>query len=43
MILENDKCCVEITIDESYKLDSADNGYDDAVFNPFEYGSGVRL
>lgn len=37
MILENDKCCVEITIDESYKLDSADNSYYDAVFNPHNY------
>lgn len=37
MILENEKCCVEIQIDETYTVDSADNRYYDVILNPCHY------
>lgn len=38
MTLENEKCHVEIQIDETYTVGSADNRRYDAVFNPCHYG-----
>ena len=37
MVLENDICVVEIDVDETYTLDSADNRYYDEVLNPSNY------
>lgn len=37
MVLENEKCCVEIKIDESYTVDSTDNRHYDVVLNPCNY------
>ena len=37
MFLENEKCCIEIKIDECYTIDSTDNRYYDIVLNPCHY------
>lgn len=37
MVLENETCCVEIKIDKTYTVDSADNRYYDVVLNPCHY------
>lgn len=37
MVLVNEKCCVEIKIDETYTIDSTDNRYYDVVLNPYNY------
>lgn len=37
MVLENEKCCIEITIDKTYTVDSADNRHYDVVLNPCKY------
>ena len=37
MVLENEKCSIEIKIDESYTVDSADNRHYDVVLNPGNY------
>lgn len=40
MVLENEKCCIEIKIDKTYTVDSADNRYYDVVLNPCHYKRG---
>lgn len=37
MVLVNEKCCVEIKIDQTYTVDSTDNRYYDVVLNPCNY------
>lgn len=37
MVLENEKCCIEIKVDETYTVGSADNRYYDIVLNPCQY------
>lgn len=37
MVLENEKCCIEIKIDETYTLDSTDNRHYDVTLNPCNY------
>lgn len=37
MILENEKCHIEIKIDETYTVDSADNRHYDVTLNPGHY------
>lgn len=34
MVLQNEKCYIEISIDETYTLDSTDNRLYDIVLNP---------
>lgn len=34
MVLENENCCVEIKVDETYTVDSTDNRQYDVVLNP---------
>lgn len=37
MVLENEKCCIEIKTDEIYIVDSTDNRHYDVVLNPCNY------
>ena len=37
MVLENENCCVDIKIDETYTVDSTDNRHYDVVLNPCNY------
>lgn len=37
MVLENEKCHIEIKIDKTYTLNSADNQHYDIVLNPCQY------
>lgn len=37
MYLENEKCSIEIIVDKSYIIDSADNRYYDVILNPGKY------
>lgn len=37
MVLENEKCCIKINIDETYTVDSMDNRHYDVVLNPCNY------
>lgn len=37
MVLENEKCCIEINIDETYTVDSTDNRPYDVVLNPCHF------
>lgn len=37
MVLENAKCCIEIKVDETYTVDSADNRHYDVVLNPCNF------
>ncbi|MBQ3010224.1 MAG: hypothetical protein IJA20_05940 [Methanocorpusculum sp.] len=38
MVIENERCRIEITVDTTYAVDSADNRYYDVVLNPCQYG-----
>lgn len=37
MVLENENCCVEIKVDETYTVDSTDNRHYDVVLNPCNF------
>ena len=37
MILENEKCYIELSIDETYTDNSTDNRHYDVVLNPCNY------
>ena len=37
MILENSNCIIEISIDETFTVDSTDNRYYDIIHNPCQY------
>ena len=42
MVLENEKCCIEIKIDETYTVNSTDNHYYDVILNPCNYKQSNR-